>query len=79
MGLRGIGLRKELDEIESETQGGCNSCKGISHVADKTSNNKSIGEKDGVINMSSNIECLRPDLYDTADEFIEAMSCGGKI
>jgi hypothetical protein len=35
MGLRGIDLRKELDEIESETQGGCNSCKGISHVADK--------------------------------------------
>jgi hypothetical protein len=41
-------------------------------MADKTSINKYVTENESILSTASNIESLRPDLYDAADQFIDS-------
>ena len=39
-------------------------------MVEEVSDNKSVSKKEAVLSTASNIEPLRPDLYDAADEII---------
>jgi hypothetical protein len=41
-------------------------------MADKTSNNKYVTENESILSTASNIESLRPELYDAADQSIDS-------